>query len=310
MRKRALADFWVFLSEVIRNPVLYEPLHRPLAEWLGTPTWEKPKRLLLLPRGHVKSNVLTVGFVLWQICKDLNIRVLLASHKHGDTTKFLGTIIQYILNNKHFKAVFPEVVPAREDSTAGNGKIGKRTRWNTNQILVERDCDLTENTVECTSLGAQVTGRHYDLMVGDDLVTALNVKTDDQIEKTREFHELCESLLDPGALELNLGTRYHFDDEYGTILDTPELQEIYECRVQPATKEPGIIHEYLGKKRTWKRKDDFEFLIFPTRFTLDDKDYRSPDGDKTKSRKSLVATYKMQGSTVYANQYDLTPSTL
>ena len=112
LRKRALADFWVFLSEVIRNPVLYEPLHRPLAEWLGQAAWEKPKRLLLLPRGHIKSNILTVGFALWKVCKNTDIRILLASHKHGDATKFMGTIQNYILGNDHFRAVFPEIRPA------------------------------------------------------------------------------------------------------------------------------------------------------------------------------------------------------
>ncbi len=302
LRPRALADFWVFLSEVLCNPVLYEPLHRPLAEWLGKAAWDKPKRLLLLPRGHVKSNILTVGFVLWQICKDTNIRVLLASHKHADATKFMGTIQTYILNDPHFAACFPEIKPA-----LAGGDGGKKTRWNQNQMLVNRESRLTENTVECTSLTSKVTGRHYDLLVADDLVTDQNVATDEQIEKTREFHQLCESLLDPGALELVLGTRYHFDDEYGTILGTPDLQEIYECQVQRATKTPGVIHEYLGKKRVWKREDDFEHLIYPSRFTLDSRDYRSPDGDKTKNRKSLLVTYRMQGSTVYANQYDMEP---
>ena len=35
LRPHSLANLWVFISQVLRNPVLYEPLHKPLSDWLS-----------------------------------------------------------------------------------------------------------------------------------------------------------------------------------------------------------------------------------------------------------------------------------
>jgi hypothetical protein len=38
LRKRAEESLWCFRSEVLGNPVLYEPLHRPLCDMVQEPT--------------------------------------------------------------------------------------------------------------------------------------------------------------------------------------------------------------------------------------------------------------------------------
>ena len=303
-RIRALDSLWVFLTEVLKNPVVYEPLHKPLCEWFHPDQWTTQKKMLLMARGHVKSNAFNVGQVLWRLCRDPNERVLIASHRNEDAAKFVSSIANIVTQNETFRETFPDIRPAL-------GPNGRSRRWSDWRILIERDIDYIEPSVQGTTPQKSASGQHYSFYVPDDIVTHLNVKSEVQLERTRAFKEQCESLLDPGAREAMLGTRYHFEDEYGRILDTPNLRRAYDCKIIPATKTPGIVDEYVSGRIEWKREDDFEHLHYPSRFTLAPEDYICVNfagvGDHSKNRKSLPQVKLLQGTLTYANQYDLVP---
>lgn len=270
-REKARGSLWWFTKNVVNNPVLYEPLHRPVCNWLQE--WGKTKKLLILPRGHVKSNICTVSYILWRIVNDPNIRVLIASHKNPDAEKFLGLVKSWILHPT-FVALFPEIRPTKGES--------RYKCWRSNAILVDRAKMFVENTVECTSMTARVVGRHYELLVGDDLVTDENVATKDQLQATIDFHGYCQALLDPGAKELLLGTRYDFSDLYGTIIDTPEKSQDYEIMVRRAIED--------GQP------------IYPTRFTMAEEDEEGVAGDPITAKKSLPKLRRTMGSWIYNSQ--------
>ena len=299
-RARALADFWTFMSEVMLNPVLYEPLHRPLCEWLQPEAWTTQKKLLLMARGHAKSNIFTVGYSLWRICRNPNERILIASHRDEDANKFISSIGDTILYADRFRETFPDIRPA----LGANAKPRKWSEW---RILVERTTNFIEPTVHGTTPKKSASGQHYSLLIPDDIVTHINVRSETQLKVTEDFHKQCESLLDPAAKELLIGTRYHFEDEYGRILDTTELRALYDVKEIPATVDPLIVDEYIAGRIEWRREHDFQQCVYPSRYTLAPKDYESPDGVESKHRKSLPLIKLGQGDLVYANQYQLVP---
>lgn len=297
LRQRAWDSFWVFTSEVRHNPVLQESLHKPIADWAED--WaETEKKLLLLPRGHIKSNLITIDYVLWRLWKNPNIRILIRSHKDPDACKFLRGIKDAILDDPVFGKVCPEIKPAMDGP--------RRKLWNESQIIVQRDGQFIDPTVEAIGDG-ETTGRHFDLIIMDDIVTRASVTSPELILKTREMRELSESLLDPGGQTFIVGTRYDFGDEYGYILEDPDLKSAYETKVMPCVSDVEAFHEFVDGRREWKRQDDYEYLLYPKRFTLASKDHKDSDGDPFKARKSLVSTYKHQGSLTFANQYLLEP---
>jgi len=296
-RHKALDDFWFFLNFILKNPVLYEPLHYPLSQFVSN--WgEKRKKLILLPRGHVKSNIITISYPLWCAVRDQDVRILIESHKDSDAKKFLRTIKSYI-RNPRFQHFFPEIRAVMER--------GREKVWNDSAVLLVRGSTATENTFEISSLTSQVTGRHYTGIIPDDLVTVNNIGTNEQRAKTQEMHELSQSLLDPGGWEIVTGTRYHFADEYGRILEEDADNDQYEKMITPALYDISVIHEFLSGQRKWRREDDFEHLLYPSRYTLSNNDYISPDEIEWKNRKSLVALYKDQGPKTFANQYMMEP---
>ncbi len=278
-------NYWFFVKYILRNPVLYEPLHRPIANWLQD--WRKLKKLLLIPRGHVKSNLATIGYGLWRIVCDPTIRILLVSHKEPDAVKFLNGIKHHI-ESQRFQSIYPEI---RKSIAANN----KPDRWSDKALLVERDSDLTENTVENCSLTSKVTGRHYDLLMPDDLVNENAVANANAIAATQEMHEMCQPLLDPGGLELMIGTTYDFDDEYQRVINTPDLAADYEIISKGVVQDALLDHPMTE----WTDQD----LIYPTRFTLAKYDWKSPDGDKTKDKTSLPQKLRAMGMWRFNCQY-------
>jgi predicted phage terminase large subunit-like protein len=112
-------------------------------------------------------------------------------------------------------------------------------------------------------------GRHYKLMVYDDVVTQESVTTPEQIEKTTQAWELSGFLGQvEGGRRWHIGTRYHFNDTYKVILD----RDAATPRVYPATADgspsgsPVLISpEALEKTRREKGPYVFacQYLLNP-----------------------------------------------
>jgi hypothetical protein len=301
VRERSLNDFWFFCKYVLQNPYLYAPLHEPICRWLED--WDVRAKLFLDPRGHIKSNIATIAFSLWHICRNRNIRILLGSHTRADATKFMNAIKNIIESNTRFRHVFPEIRPALKK----NSNIKKR--WSDVKMLVERDEQyqgLVESTIEVASFKTNVVGRHYGAFIGDDLVTEDSVKEPKVMQRTIDDHAHYQSLLDPGAWELLTGTRYDYADLYGEILENRYKRAEYSVHIGQAVPDPQIVVDVAEGKVKWTESLD-EMLLFPTRFTLAPQDYISPDGDERKNKKSLPSIYVKQGSWIYSCQYQNDP---
>lgn len=247
-RERGREDLWYFDQHIARNPITLEALHKPIcARWMHT---KKKKRLLLLPRGHIKSNLFNAEDIAREIACDQNVRILIASHKMQDAEKFCG-LVKQILESESYRETYPEVRPA----------IGTNQRpisWSKSRLLVERSGRFAEATVEIASTDTPVVGRHYNKIKFDDIVTQASVAQPELMAKTTEFVEHCEALLDPGGTMDFIGTRYDYADEYGRILDTPAIRAEFE-----------VIDE-------WKACEVDGVPIFQSRFTMED----VPDGDE------------------------------
>lgn len=60
--------------------------------------------------------------------------------------------------------------------------------------------------------------QHYDLVIGDDLVSRNNITTKEQIDKVKQYWKDLLSLLDIGGMIINIGTRWNYDDLHGLLL--------------------------------------------------------------------------------------------
>lgn len=168
----------------------------------------------LWAREHYKSSIITFGLTIYDILNDPEITIGIFSHTRPIAKGFLRQIKREFESNERLKTLFPEIVWQNPDKEA--------PKWSEDDgLIVKRTGNPKESTVEAWGIvDSQPTGKHFKLMVYDDVVTLKNV-TPDMIAKTTEAfsHSLNLGSRD-GNKKRFIGTRYHFNDTYKFIIDS------------------------------------------------------------------------------------------
>lgn len=208
----------------------------------------------LWAREHYKSTIITFGKTIQDILashgenpiveKELTIGIF--SHTRPNAKKFLRQIKLELESNRLLQEWFPDVLYPNPGAES--------PKWSEDMgLMVKRRSNAKEMTVEAWGLvDGQPTGAHFDLLVYDDIVTRESVTSPDMIQKTTEAMELSYNLGAHGGKRRFIGTRYHFNDTYRTILERGTAK----ARIYPATEdgqvdgEPVLLdREVLAEKR-------------------------------------------------------------
>lgn len=187
LRERAEASLYVFCRDVLGYGDLYEPLHRPLCDFVQQPT----KQLLLLPRGHFKSTVVSVSYPLWLLAKFPDTRILIANATLDNPRKWVAEQLSHLRGNEVLRWVFPEMVPQKDIDDFG---------FVESYTVPSRKATWGEASVEITSVSNNVVSRHYEVILFDDLVSAENSATKLGLETVETLYREDQALLQ-GVME-------------------------------------------------------------------------------------------------------------
>lgn len=210
VEKEAKESFWFFIKVVLQWEGLDDVFHYELAEFMES---KGDSKLVLCPRGHLKSTICTVAYPLWRALNNPDCRILLANYKLDNAKSFLLQIRQELTNNEVITHVYRKVLPDT-----------KKVRWNETNITLHRKSNPKEATFEVTGVGGEITGRHYDVILFDDIVGPENVGTLEQLNKLRNWWNQMQAILEPGGDQILVGTRWHFADLYGYIMENLSQQ--------------------------------------------------------------------------------------
>jgi hypothetical protein len=167
------------------------------------------RKLIVMPRGTFKTTIASVAFPLWLLTKNPNLRIMLDSE---------------IFTNSKMRM---REIKSHMDSRKWHELYGdwKGPVWSDNELIVKpRTKILKEPSIFASGIGASKTGVHADVIIADDLNTAKNSNTKEQIEKVYEHYKYYTSILEPGGTIVVVGTRYSNLDIFGRVIDN-ELDE-------------------------------------------------------------------------------------
>lgn len=209
------------------------------------------ERLWLMFRGSFKTTVITIAHTIQLMLLWPDIRILISSHKkEGGSQEILGAIRQHFKANKTFRSLWPEYCP--KPNTVGQIEFGTTERV----TLPNRspECAWPESTIEIAGLTTDVTGRHYDYIKNDDLVTRDSVTNETMIQKTRQFKALQKFLFNQpewGIMD-NIGTFYHFNDIYNTLRKSKGITKLVvpivrDDQIEPEKWEPTLPERFTSK---------------------------------------------------------------
>ena len=212
------------------------------------------KQMTLAFRGAGKSTVGTITRIIFEIIKNPNKRILLASNTQIQSEVFLREIKNHFAANDKLREIFGDFVGSK---------------WDAREIIVRgRVKTHKESTVTCIGVGGPTASRHYDLIIGDDLADEENSRTELQRERlwTWYMKSLIPTLLAHGRLFI-LGTRWHPQDLYGQLLKLYAIQKL--CII-PAIREDGTSawpNEWPIDKLL-KLKSEMGLVIFETQYQM------------------------------------------
>src|ERR1700738_2677541 len=192
----------------------------------------------LWARFHYKSSIITFAGVIQEVMCDPEITVAIFSVTRPIAAKFLHQIKEEFEQNLTLQLAYPDVL------------------WSVDGgITVKRKTNPKEATIEAHGLiDGQPTSRHFRLHVYDDVVTQ-DYLSDDQIKKTTERWELADNLgSHEGVRKWMPGTRYHFADTYGVVIDRKSLKP----RIYPVTEDGTLTGKpvFLSNERWDQLKND------------------------------------------------------
>lgn len=219
-RYKCMTDLFYLGYEVmgLKNEV-YRPSNQKVIDpklhgWMCKVIQSNIDTLLMVPRFHLKSRWVKVD-IIRRLIIDPHVRIAL----YSATSALAKTMLKDVKNmacNPLLMRLFPDVF-------VDPGKDFRNWKKSTEDMMtIRRDEDekaQQEEQVEAYGVGANIVGRHFDIHYYDDLVVPDYVSTEAQITKLREWFAYVQAILSPEGIEKMTGTRYHYNDLYGTILD-------------------------------------------------------------------------------------------
>ena len=195
----------------------------------------KPFKLCEMPRGSLKSSVITVGRVVQKIIQNPNIRILITNEKFDNAKTFLDEIKGHFESNDILRDLYGDYVD--------------RKKWTTERITVNaRTVTFKEPTVDLGSLQVIKTGMHYDLIIMDDWVSDENIGSKEMMDNVIKQYKLALALLQPDGEVIVVGTRWHFNDLYN-FLEKNERHRFNVFKRGAVNKDGTLLYpEKLTKK--------------------------------------------------------------
>jgi len=200
------------------------------------------------------STIITFAKTIQDILIDPEITIGIFSHIRPIAKGFLRQIKTEFELNTRLQDTFPDILYKNPKKEA--------LKWSEDDgICVKRTTNPNAQTVEAYGVvDGQPTGKHFSLLIYDDIVTLGSVSTPEMIEKTTDALRLSFNLGAHGGRRRFIGTRYHFADTYKTIMDTG----VAEPRIHAATDDGSSTGQpvFLTDEQLIKKRRDFGVYVF------------------------------------------------
>lgn len=220
----------------------------------------------LMPRGHFKSTILTIGHSIqialpyteedaqydldtgslpWPNKLGTDSRILIAHETHESASRFLFAITSHFTNNPLLLALFPDAIPSKRKH-----RINK---WELELPRSDAARGNPEPTIDTLGVGGKSQGRHYNYIKLDDIFGDKARDSVAESETTIQWFDNIQSFFSTfkeDHMDLT-GTRYSHDDVYA------HAEEVYGDQLIKYSRKVEEFDAEQGKKVS----------IFPEEFT-------------------------------------------
>lgn len=204
----------------------------------------KPRHKLLVgSRKVLKSSIKQVRLAQLGLQNpDLRILDLLASQENAEPDL---AMVRQILENPIVYDHFPDVIPSETDRK-------KKVPWSKQMLCLRREGNYPEPTYTAAGIGKGITGRHYNIICPDDIVTA-------------KLDAYNETEIRPSPQDIIKAIGFHETQITGGLLDEKPMHRgnpdiLYPCQVISLNNRwaDNDYVDYLERK-----VPDFDEMVVP-----------------------------------------------
>jgi len=240
-RDKIKKDLFYFAYEYLGYRDLVKGLHDDMCEMLMN---DEPV-FFMIPRGHLKSSLVTIAKTLWDIIINPNRRVLIANAIFSKAIEFIYEIKQHS-NKVELYSLFPEIFWEKPEKESPCWKRDA-LQFKTLDKFV-----LPSPTIQAMGIDGSIAGRHAEKIIFDDVENENNWDTPEKLQMLKNrYLQISKAVLIGGGLKIMAGTPYGKDDFYSWILDN----EDYKLYKRAVIENETLIfprHRKGGAGTTWE----------------------------------------------------------
>jgi len=196
-------DFEAFSTEIIG--LKCKPFHK---EWVNS--FEKNRfNLLLAPRGHSKSYTVAT-YILWNIVKNPDIRILIVTINQDMANSTMSLIQNNLVQNTKLIDIF--------------GEQKSNIEWSRDTLRVKKASPKKDPTLKVVGVTGGIVGGHYDIIILDDITDKENSRTETRrrtLEKQLDSEIMPMLENEPYGKLIVIGTIWNQADIYSYISKKP-----------------------------------------------------------------------------------------
>lgn len=222
----------------------FSRMHTEVFKKLATLTENRSSRLAIAaPRGHAKSTIVSLAYVLWSVLYGKERFVLLVSATREQVVLLLKTIKDELQQNSLLLEDFPKICIPK-------GVPGQPKPWRDNRILLPNGAMISAYGAGQGLRGAKNESHRPGLIIVDDIENYELVISEEQRQKLKDW--FTGTLLHsghPGTNVVVVGTVLHHDSLLANLIN-PDLNHGWTGMLYKAVEEfsdhPNLWDKWSG----------------------------------------------------------------
>jgi hypothetical protein len=212
----ARRDSNVFCERVLKDEkgqhVQLAEIHREINWHIDECRKRKLNCGILAPWRHGKTEGVVIARTLQFLGEDPNNRVFIVCNSDDNAAARVGSVSRYIERDEDYHSIYPGIRP------------GKSSDWGKHKLVVQRESNLKDGSVEAWGINSSGTGAGCDFLIVDDPVdlrnAILNPALRPQVKDS--FRNVWSSRVSPNGFKIYIATAWHDDDLTSELKKNPE----------------------------------------------------------------------------------------
>ena len=250
-RERCIRDLHYLSTEYLGIRVLDSNFNRECLEFLDLN--RAAKRVLLMAPRHSYKTLSTKARMIQEILRNPDVTIGYVHHTLDKAKQIVNEVAEFLTRNERIIELMQR-------------KLNKRSKWQWDgEILIPGRESLghMQPTIKAFSTGQDLTGQHFSLLIGDDLISKETMEEMGGVAGVdRWWTSTAVPVIGSNGRALLVGTRWTYDDLYAEALESSIWHTMHRGILEDEEKRPDPLGKPI-EMYMLEDPDDHQSALMP-----------------------------------------------